>query len=177
MDDMHLEMQIEGFYCNSWPKLTIKQNSKTIYEEFVENLHTIDMQIENKPFSIGMENKLFGTDNVWDTVIDADGNIITDKYLAVKKISLDGANFENNLYKLPYQSIEHGPTMVHDQTICFNGHWQINAEGNPYDWIIDLLNKKVVATRKISYFSDYESHGNYEAHQTIIDEIKQILKI
>ena len=57
MYDMHLEMEIEGFYCNSWPKFTIKQNNKTIYEEFVINSQKVDMQIEDKPFTIGMKNK------------------------------------------------------------------------------------------------------------------------
>lgn len=176
MYDMHLEMEIEGFYCNSWPKLTIKQNNKTYYEEFIINSQKVVMQIENKPFTIGMENKSFGGNDVWDTTIDSEGNITADKYLVIKSISLDDVNFEHNLYKLPYQSIEHGETYSHDQSIRFNGYWKIDAEDNPYSWIIDLNNKKVDdETRKVSYFSDYQSHSNYDDHHQLIDEIRKII--
>ena len=175
---MQLQMELTGFYCNSWPKLTIKQNNKTLYDEFVENFHTVDMQIENKPFSIGMENKSFGEDNIWDTHTDSNGNITADKYFVIKNITLDDVNFEHNLHKLPYQSVEHGETSSHDQSIRFNGYWQIDTEGNPYNWIIDLSNKKVdTETRKVSYFSDYESHGNYTDHKAVMDEIREILEI
>ena len=178
MYDMHLGMEVEGFYCNSWPKLTIKQNNKTLYEEFIVNSHIVDMQIENKSFTIGMEDKSFGTDNVWDTLVDNNGTITADKYHVIKNISLDDVNFEHNLHKLSYLSKEHGLTTSYDQIIRFNGCWQIDTEGNPYNWIIDLTNKKVDAeTRKVSYFSDYESHGNYADHKVVIDEIKEILEI
>ncbi len=173
---MRLEMDIEGFYCNSWPKLTIKQNNKTHYEEFVINSHKVDMQLDNKPFTIGMENKSFGENNVWDTNIDENGNITADKYIGIKNISLDDVNFENNLYKLPYQSTEHGPVISHDQTIRFNGYWQIDVDVNPYDWIIDLLNRSDGNERtNLSHYSDYENHSNYDDHQKLIDEIRKII--
>ena len=174
---MRLEMELEGFYCNSWPKLTIKQNNKTIYEEFVINLLKVDMQIENNPFSVGMENKLVGENDVWDTYLDDNGNITVDKYIVLKNISLNDVNFEHNLHKLPYQSKEHGETYSHDQSIRFNGYWQIDTNDNPYDWIIDLAYTKGDKTRQTSYFSDYESIGYYEDHNVVMDEIKEILKI
>tara|TARA_R110002096_G_scaffold386324_2_gene580213 strand:- start:84 stop:485 length:402 start_codon:yes stop_codon:yes gene_type:complete len=133
------------------------------------------MQIENKSFTIGMENKSFGKDNVWDTLVDNNGTITADKYLVIKNISLDDVNFENNLRKIPYQSTEHGPTIIHDQTIRFNGHWQIDTKDNPYNWIIDLANKKEGETRTVSYFSDYESHSNYDDHHKVIAEIREII--
>ena len=176
MYDMHLGMEIQGFYCNSWPKFTIKQNNKTIYEEFIVNSHVIDMQIENKSFTIGMENKSFGKDNVWDTIVDNNGTISADKYLRIKNISLDDVNFENNLHKLSYLSKEHGETYSHDQAIRFNGHWQIDVDNNPYDWIIDLNNRSDSNERtSVSYFSDYESHSNYDDHHKIIAEIREII--
>ena len=177
MYEMHLEMEIEGFYCNSWPKLTIKQNNKILYEESVVNSQKVDMQIENKPFTIGMENKSFGSNNIWDTHVDNDGNVIADKYIVIKNIALDDVNFEHNLHKLPYQSIEHGATNTFDQSIRYNGHWQIDTYKNPYDWIIDLANMQQDENRKVSYFSDYESHGHYDDHKEVIDKIKEILKI
>ncbi len=176
MYDMRLEMEIEGFYCNSWPKLTIKQNNNTQYEELVINSQKVDMQIENKQFTIGMENKSFGKDNLWDTIVDNNGTITSDKYLMIKTISLDDVNFEHNLYKLPYQSVEHGETYSHDQSIRFNGFWQIDVDNNPYEWIIDLNNRSDINERtNVSYFSDYESHSNYDDHHKIIDEIRKII--
>tara|TARA_R110000822_G_scaffold309489_1_gene439228 strand:- start:1535 stop:2062 length:528 start_codon:yes stop_codon:yes gene_type:complete len=175
MYDMHLGMEIKGFYCNSWPKLTIKQNNKILYEEFIVNSHIVDMQIENKSFTIGMENKSFGKDNVWDTLVDNNGTITADKYLVIKNISLDDVNFENNLRKIPYQSTEHGPTIIHDQTIRFNGYWQIDTKDNPYNWIIDLANKRESENRTVSYFSDYQSHSNYDDHHKVIAEIREMI--
>tara|TARA_R110000803_G_scaffold197390_1_gene260912 strand:- start:1030 stop:1557 length:528 start_codon:yes stop_codon:yes gene_type:complete len=175
MDNMQLEIEIDGFDCNSWPKLTIRQNNKTVYEQFVINSHTVDMQLENKPFSIGMENKSFGDNDVWDTKTDADGNITADKYLVIKKISIDDVNFENNLRKIPYQRAEHGPTIIHDQTIRFNGYWQIDTKDNPYNWIIDLANKRESENRTVSYFSDYQSHSNYDDHHKVIAEIREMI--
>ena len=177
MYDMHLEMEIEGFYCNSWPKFTIKQNNKIIYEEFVINSQKVDMQIEDKPFTIGMKNKSFGANDVWDTCLDDNGNITADKYIVLKNISLNDVNFEHYLHKLPYNSVEQGTTTTFDQTIRFNGYWQIDTNDNPYNWIIDLANTTGDETRTISYFSDYESRNYYDDHKELMDEIKEILKI
>ena len=117
MYDMQLQMKLCGFYCNSWPRLTVKQDNKTIYEKVITNQHSLELDLENKPFSIGMKNKRFGLDNVWDTHVDADGNIIADKYIKIKRISLDDVEFEKNLHKLSYQSKEHGVILSHDNTI------------------------------------------------------------
>lgn len=177
MYDMHLEMEIEGFYCNTWPKLTIRQDNKILYEEFIINSQKIDMQILNEPFTVGMENKSFGDNNVWDTNLDANGNITADKYIVIKNISIDDVNFAHNLHKIPYQSTEHGATNTFDQSIRYNGFWQIETDTNPYNWIIDITNKKEDNTPTVSYFSNYEHHGYYDDQKKVINEIKDILEI
>ena len=175
MYDMQLTMELTGFYCNSWPILTIKQNNTTVFEQPIIDTHTLLVQIENKPFTIGMENKSFGEDNIWDTNIDDKGNITADKYIEIKTIALDDVDFQHNLLKLPYSSEEHGPTFVYDQSIRFNGYWEIDVNGNPYNWIIDLNNSRTETRTNTSYFSDYESHGNYGAHQEVINKITKLI--
>ena len=176
MYDMQLQMKLCGFYCNSWPRLTVKQDNKTIYEKVITDQHSLELDLENKPFSIGMKNKRFGLDNVWDTHVDADGNIIADKYIKIKRISLDDVEFEKNLHKLSYQSKEHGVILSHDKTIRFNGYWQFDVDNNPYDWIIDLNNRSDSNERTdVSYFSNYESHSNYDDHHKIIAEIREMI--
>ena len=172
---MQLSMELKGFYCNSWPILTVKQDCTTVFEQPIITTHTLLVQIENKPFTIGMENKSFGEDNIWDTTVDDKGNIIADKYIEIKTIALDDVDFQHNLSKLPYSNKEHGPTFIDDQIIRFNGYWDIDVNGNPYNWIIDLNNSRTKTRTNTSYFSDYESHGNFSAHQELIDKITKLI--
>lgn len=175
MYDMLLKMEITGFYCNSWPILTIKQNNIKVFEQPVINNNSVNLSIANKPFTIGMENKSFGQDNVWDTTVDEDGNIIADKYIQINTIAIDDVEFEQNLHKIPYHSIENGKTDVYDKTIRFNGYWDIDLEGNPYNWLIDIANHSENTGPKLSYFSDYNVIGNFKDHYSVIDKIRKLI--
>lgn len=174
---MQLHMELTGFYCNSWPILTIKQNNTVVFEQPIINTYTLELTMDNKPFTFGMENKSFGNNNIWDTNVDENGNITADKYVVINQLSINDVNFEHQLLKIPYHSIEHGDTTVHDQAIRFNGYWEIDINGNPYNWIIDLNNTRTNEQRTTSYFSDYESHGNYSAHQQVIDKIQSTMNM
>ena len=63
---MNLEIKAHGFFCNTWPVLTIAQNG-TKFEYSVENETDVSIVLDNAPFQLGMHNKSFGTNKIYDT--------------------------------------------------------------------------------------------------------------
>lgn len=175
---MQICIDLQGSFCNSWPELTIVQDDLAINRS-IENSQQIQIELQNKPFSIGMLNKSFGNNNVWDTNTDSNNNIVEDKSILINSLKIDDVEFVHHLNKLDYNSIEHGSLRIYDCTIRFNGQWTIGTGENPYNWIIDTVNthNNNNDTRKnLSYFSGYNIVGDYSAHYQVISEIRELIK-
>lgn len=175
---MQLCADIQGSFCNSWPTLTITQDALVI-ELLIENSQQIQIELQNKPFSLGMSAKSFGNNNVWDTKTDLDNKIIEDKSISINSLKIDDVEIVHHLNKLDYNSIEHGPLRVDDCTIRFNGQWSINTGKNPYNWIIDTVNTHTNSNdnrKNLSYFSSYNIVGDYSEHYQAIFEIRELIK-
>lgn len=175
---MQLCVDIQGSFCNSWPELTITQDALVV-NRLIENSQQIQIELQNKPFSLGMLTKSFGNNNVWDTKTDSDNNIVEDKLILINSLKIDDVEFAHHLNKLDYNSIEHGSLRIHDYTIRFNGQWNIDTGENPYNWIIDTVNTHNNSndTRKnLSYFSGYNIIGDYSEHYQAISEIRELIK-
>ena len=175
---MQICIDLQGSFCNSWPELTIVQDDLVI-NRLIENNQQIQIELQNKPFSIGMLNKSFGNNNMWDTKSDSDNNIVEDKLILINSLKIDDVEIAHHLNKLDYNSIEHGSLKIYDCTIRFNGQWDICTGENPYNWIIETVNTHTnnIDTRKnLSYFSGYNIVGDYSAHYQAIAEIRELIK-
>lgn len=173
---MNLEIKATGFFYNTWPILTITQNG-TKFDYPIENETDVSIVLENAPFQLGMYNKSFGTNKIYDTKLDASGNILEDKFIKIEEIEIDEVSILWLLRKVDYNSKEQGCLMVTDSCLRFNGEWNFPIGDNPYDWIIDTKYQKTNEYRDTSYFSDYTIINNYSDHYQYINKIRKILDI
>lgn len=173
---MNLEIKATGFFYNTWPILTITQNG-TKFDYPIENETDVSIVLENAPFQLGMYNKSFGTNKIYDTKLDASGNILEDKFIKIEEIEIDEVSILWLLRKVDYNSKEQGCLIVHDNCLRFNGGWNFPIGDNPYDWIIDTTYQKTNEYRDTSYFSDYTILNNYGDHYQYINKIKKLLDI
>lgn len=147
------------------------------YEYQIEEETAVSVTLDNAPFQLGMYNKSFGTNRIWDTKTDSDGNIVADKFIKIKDIIIDEVSVLHLLTKIDYDSKEQGCTTVHDGCLRFNGYWKFNIGENPYDWIIDMRYQQTNEYRDTSYFSDYTIINNYSDHYHYINKIRKLLDI
>ena len=173
---MNLEIKAQGFFCNTWPIMTITQGENK-YEYHLEEETDVSITLDDAPFQLGMYNKSFGTNHVWDTKTDDAGNITADKFIEIKEIQIDEVSILRLLSKVDYNSKEQGCLIVHDNCLRFNGGWNFSIGDNPYDWIIDTTYQKTNEYRDTSYFSDYTILNNYSDHYQYINKIKKLLDI
>tara|TARA_R110001592_G_scaffold167787_1_gene403445 strand:+ start:18 stop:539 length:522 start_codon:yes stop_codon:yes gene_type:complete len=173
---MKLYLKLRGEQGHNWPILNIKQDG--VFQKFeIIEFQEIDIDLDNAPFTLGMYNKLFGKNRIWDTKVDREGNIIADKIIWIERFEIDEVDIIHLLPKLSYNSIEQGFLTINDKCIRFNGNWSFDIGENPYDWIIDTNTKKTNEYRDTSYFSDFTILNNYTEHYHYINKIKKILGI
>ena len=79
---------MQGSFCNGWPILTITQDENK-YDHTIEEHTSVSMDLDNRPFRLGMYNKSFGNNHRWDTKTDQSGNILEDKFIKFTDILID----------------------------------------------------------------------------------------
>jgi len=173
---MNLTLNMQGSFCNGWPILTITQDENK-YDHTIEEHTSVSMDLDNRPFRLGMYNKSFGNNHRWDTKTDQSGNILEDKFIKFTDILIDDVSVLHLLTKIDYNSKEQGCHIVHDSCLRFNGYWNFPIGDNPYDWIIDTIYQQTNEYRDTSYFSDYTIINNYAEHYPYIRKIRNILDI
>lgn len=181
MEKINLSLDIEGTECNTWPNLIIEFNKKIIYNNNIQNKKTINLELSNikqdkNELILGMNNKSFGKNNVWDT-ISKDNKIIKDKTLIIIDCKLNDVSvldiLKNNLYRINLvdKQPSYYPTKIYaDGVMNYNGYFFITFDLPLYNSII-IQKHKTEKNTNISYFSNYTLKFHYE------DEIKLIKKI
>ena len=85
---MKLYLKLRGEQGHNWPILNIKQDG--VFQKFeIIEFQEIDIDLDNAPFTLGMYNKLFGKNRIWDTKVDREGNIIADKIIWIERFEID----------------------------------------------------------------------------------------
>lgn len=181
MESVNFKISLYGNYCNSWPEisLSIGEFYKVyIVEQTVEIDLTLDLA-QPTVLTCGLVNKSFGNNNVWDTTVDSNGNITNDKYIKINDFRLNDVSILNFLHKYVYQT-NNESMYVYDNTLRFNGEWNIPLTVPVYNWIImerKFLNYKDPDSADISYFSNYKNvHNDYDKQLVIIDKLDRILE-
>lgn len=170
---MKLDLNVIGTFCNTWPELTIQQNNNIVFCNHIENITSISLTLDYAPFAVGMQNKKFGENNEWDTLVDQDNNILADKTIIINEFLLDDVSILGLLKYLNYND-----TTIDDNILRFNGNWNFDISTSAYDYIIDLnysLAPKV--DKKLSTYSDTSILGQYEEHRKLIKKIRDTLDI
>lgn len=170
---MKLDLNVTGTFCNTWPELIIQQNNSIVFCNSIENTTSISLSLDYAPFVVGMQNKKFGENNEWDTLVDQDNNVLVDKIIIVNEFLLDDVSILNLLPNIKYED-----SFIYDSVLRFNGFWIFNISTTAYDYIIDLRNSvKKQKIKELSYFSDTTIVGDYSDHYPIIERIRNTLDI
>ena len=91
---MKIDIVAVGTFCNSWPNLVVEVNNETLFDGEIQNTKSITLEFEKtvkkgNNIIIGMNNKSFGKDNIWDT--KTENNVIKeDKTIKILSLKLDG---------------------------------------------------------------------------------------
>ena len=173
---MNLKLELVGTCVNTWPILTIKQGNKR-YDYTVEGATVLDIDLDDNSFSLGMYNKSFGQNRVWDTKIDENNNVVEDKYIQINSFLIDEVEINDLFMWMTYSSIEQGDQVLHDGVIRFNGYWHFDIQdGMPYNWIIDIRTPAPTDKKAVNYFSDYTVRDKDEQYK-MMDKIRKLISI
>jgi len=182
---MKIEIEVVGTFCNSWPNMIVEINGEKIHDGFIEGDKIISMDFNRllergNKFVIGMDNKSFGRNKIWDTKT-RDNKIIEDKTLKVRSVKLDDVEckdlFHGRFYvKRSHEQPSYFPDVVESEdTMNYNGYFCFGFDLPLYNSII-LSKFKNPSAKEISYFSNYTKVFHYEGEKKIIEDIKNILK-
>ena len=179
-------IQASSQYCNRWPTLVVYHNGILIYTEIIEKQSTINIKLDSfddKPntLSVGMKGKMFGKDNVYDTVLE-DGYIKEDLQIHLQKVTLNDVSILDMLIKNDFNiELVEGMKPYHktkfkcNGEMCFNGYYQTTYELPLYNYLTLAKWKKPVATENLSYFSNHTLVFHYEEQEKEIKELEEIL--
>ena len=182
---VELALEIESTNCNGWPNLIIEFNKKKILEKVIEEKATLKINIDNvlesnNQLIIGMNNKSFGRNGIWDTKLK-NNKIVEDKTLTIISCKLDDVEtkdvlIKNNFHiKLVDRQPSYYPTIIHAQgSMNYNGYYFITFSLPLYNDLTNQKFKKEVDHDK-SYFSNYTKVFHYDDEQKIISEIESVL--
>ncbi len=187
-DCLQIQIDLTGHVCNTWPGFYVAIDRQQIYNGFIRTRQSIKLEVESPSpefiFSIGMEDKKFGQENIWDTKVDKFNKIIEDKKIEIHDIKFNDVSILDILRKNPYQikftdqqKKEEVPNPLYlDNEICYNGAWRCDVSLPIYNWIIVKKFKQDIQPG-ISEFSDYSKLFHYSKEEKIIKEIKELLKL
>lgn len=125
-----IKIEVDSFHSNGAPNLFVKHNDITLYDNLLqEGANTVELEIKNVKSScitIGMSNKKKN-----DTIIDNHGNIVKDKKIMIKKITIDSIDLTRNQHYF-YNKLKY----YEDGKICkvskpgfyLNSYLEINFE-------------------------------------------------
>lgn len=157
---MQLHLRLQGSACNGWPHVVIDANGHQLWHADVEdNPATVVVEFSSRPINIiqiRLDNKRNGPDS-WDTVLDASGSIIQDKYCIIESVMLDGIRC---------------PWLIEESTYCFddgrrevlhgwlsqNGHYAWHVPQDIRSWVLENRRRRGKPTLQASSL-DY--HQNY----------------
>lgn len=172
---MNLKLDLVGTCVNTCPILTIKQGDKR-YDYTVEGATVLDITLDDDSFSLGMYNKSFGQNRVWDTKIDEDDNVVEDKYIQINRFEIDEVDISDLFIWMTYSSIEQGDQVLHDGVIRFNGCWYFDmSDGIPYNWIIETRQPPPTERETVNYFSDFTVRDKHEQY-IMIEKIRDLFR-
>lgn len=178
-----LEINVTPCFSRHWPELTVFFNNSIILREEIVEEKTLSLDLEHKQSNqlrIGLANKRFGQDNVWDTVVDHEGNILSDLSLTLNDVLVDDTSIIDILIKNRYYADntpgqpENSKKINTNNTMYYNGFFEFDYQLPLLNSIINQKFKMPIDSEK-SYFSNYTKVFHYDEELILIEEIKNIL--
>ena len=145
----------------------------------VENQQDLDLEFieqDHNTVRIRMDNKINGPD-VWDTVIDHDGRIISDKNCRFENIRIIGARLSCLEYELEYHFYHGGSERVNG-FMSQNGWYQFEFPRAVYPWILENRRRVWPARQRqssLTYDSVYFGDNENTHVKHLLDECRILL--
>ena len=174
-----------GTHCNTWPTLVLEINNDKVYCDTVKSRQKISVEYKSlkqqgNKLVIGMTNKSFGGNGVWDTV-SKNNVVIEDKTIELLSLKLDDVDckdlFKNRFYvKRTDKQPSYFPDVIESIGVMnYNGYFSFDFDLPLYGSIINKKFKQDT-NKDLSYFSNYTKVFHYEEEIKVINEINAILK-
>ena len=170
-------------FCNRWPELSVTCDDVELFRDTVQEQLEITLQIpeiDSHTVKIGMFNKHFGEDNIWDTEMDDAGNILNDLVMSITDVCVNDISIKNllqkNLFTVHKSSGQDflDDKIYSDGCFNFNGYFEFRYSTPIINSIINQKFKTEVEHDK-SYFSNYTKVFHYEDETRLIKEIYEIV--
>ena len=182
---MKIDIEVIGTHCNTWPTLVLEINNDKVYCGTVKSRQKISLEYKSlkqqgNKLVIGMTNKSFGGNGVWDTV-SKNNVVIEDKTIEILSLKLDDVDckdlFKNRFYvKRTDKQPSYFPDVIESIGVMnYNGYFSFDFDLPLYGSIINKKFKQDT-NKDLSYFSNYTKVFHYEEEIKVINEINAILK-
>lgn len=164
-----LTINITGTEGHDWPHLTININDVIYYDDTVIgnkilSFDLADADVYNVSFA-GI-NKLSGENNIWDTILDENGNILKDKSILINDISINSISMGDIWIRS--QSFNSGT--FNYKGFYENGELNFSIENPVLDWIIT---EKYIKNQIINNTEMYDGSDKFD-HKNILNKINHI---
>jgi len=134
----NLQLNIDATCAHEghWPYIDVVINDKIAYSDYLNNKNLLNItfqSLEKNTIVLHYKNKRNGPD-IWDTIIDNQGNINKDQCILIKGIRIDKCNLNFLIHVLKFE-------LLNDELIdCFgylayNGRYKIEYCEPYYEWV------------------------------------------
>lgn len=178
MKKSHVKLDVEGTWCNEWPKLRVTANQNIYWDDYVPGYKSIEFDMclaDTNYLRIQHYDKCFGHNGRWDTQ-SHNNVIVNDRAIKIKHIWLDQVELTQYLLQKWPMHTQEGK--IFTDYLGFNGHIDIEFDNPVYDWIITELvipkeqNKIVFDLVTETSFGDI---FNYDKDSIELEEITELL--
>lgn len=182
MNNERCQVQIDfvGQACHGYPLINIDINGTTLFHNEIVDSMSVKLDCvlqDNNRVTISLLNKQNGPD-VYDTVIDEQGNILQDKNCKIVDIYLNKAKVSFLLHNLVYNYADGQREFIYGY-MSQNGSYTIDFPKNVFDWIIESR-KRLIPERTTQSSLSYDSLAYMENDQQktaqLIADCKKILE-
>lgn len=155
------------------PTVTIAINDGVVFSDTINGSRCVGLPFQlknNDTVVIAGIGKRNGEDGIWDTKVDDQGNIISDKYLVIDSIEIDniamGMQWINSINSIG---------KFESNFVYYNGQLSFTVRGNLLDWIIE--EKFVKHAYNPDGMGSYDGDGrfDYDSIRNKINSIKKLL--
>ena len=177
MNSVCINVEVEGTWCNHWPKLRLSVNDSIYFDNEINGKNNINitapLQTNNK-LIIQHYDKSFGQNGQWDTQSE-EGKIVQDRAIILKSISLNDVDITKYILE-NCPLITDDKQVVYTDYIGFNGTIEVNFTQPVYDWIINTIVKpRSKITSDLIIETSYNNHYDYIRDLAELEELENIL--
>lgn len=142
---LQLDFKSSCCYENIWPKIKVIINNENMFEDYVIDFQTINIEfvsLDCNKIEIHYLNKRMGPDT-WDTTIDQDGNVIKDQNIILQNLRIDKCRLNFLINQLNFIKVD-GSIEKTNGFMGFPGHLEITVNEPLYDYIQDIREKNAI---------------------------------